>query len=385
MKILHVFNILFVPKSFFDGQFRYMVEHGMETHVVCDSAEDPEFSRKNKIIYHQISIARKITPFLDLYSIYKLIKLIRNEKFDIVVGHTPKGAMVAMIAAKIANVKSRIYYRHGLIYTTANGFKRFILKRIEQVTAALSTHIINVSKSLSDLAVSDHLNSAKKQLIIGAGSCGGIDTINIFNPELVSNSDIETLKNKLSIKQNDLIIGFCGRICNEKGIRELIDGFNKFKKIQSNSKLLLVGPFDSRDILNEHYKKEIENNPDIIYAGMIEKSSLPIYYSIMDIFVFPSYREGLGMCVLEASAMKIPILVSRSHGCVDSILEHVSGEYIEISPEGVCGGLEKMMNPAVRIRLGNGGRKFVVEKFDYKTFWPQIVRMYQSMVEQNNK
>lgn len=109
--------------------------------------------------------------------------------------------MVAMIAAKIANVKSRIYYRHGLIYTTANGFKRCILKTVEQVTAALSTHIINVSKSLSDLAVSDHLNSAKKQQIIGAGSCGGIDTINIFNPELVPNSDIETLKNKLSTKQ----------------------------------------------------------------------------------------------------------------------------------------------------------------------------------------
>ena len=96
-------------------------------------------------------------------SIARLVALINKEKFDIVVGHTPKGAMVAMIAAKLAGVKSRIYYRHGLIYTTAIGAMRWLLKTVEQCTAALATNIINVSPSLSKLAVKDRLNSPENR------------------------------------------------------------------------------------------------------------------------------------------------------------------------------------------------------------------------------
>ena len=381
MKVLHVFTIIGTPKAFFDGQFRYLSINGHEIHVVSDSPEDIEFSRRNSIRYYQISIERKINPFTDLSSIKDLIKLIKKEKYDIVVGHTPKGAMVAMIAAKIAGVNARIYYRHGLIYTTAKGFKRIILKTVEQFTAAFSTHIVNVSHSINKLAIKDHLNSDRKQNVIGAGTCGGIDTENVFNPELVSESENKKLKELVGIPKDDFVVGFCGRICKEKGIRELIDGFNRFILTNPKSKLLLIGSFDNRDILPDKYKIEIESNPNIISTGRIDKSKLPLYYSIMDVFVFPSYREGFGMCVIEASAMKIPILVSRSHGCVDSIREHKTGEYVDISPLGIMAGLEKMKNASFRKILGEEGRKFVVDNFENKVMWPKILNMYNNVIK----
>lgn len=380
MKILNIFTISTTPEAFFDGQFKYLSNAGNDIWVVSSSEEPVDFVKDNSVTYRQFDIRRSISPVADLKTIAELISFIHREQFDVVVGHTPKGAMIAMIAAKLAGVKTRVYYRHGLIYTTATGLKRKVFKTVEQFTAICATHIINVSPSLSELAVKDHLNSGKKQAVIGAGTCGGIDAIGTFNPELISQIKRADLKNALSIKDDDFVVGFCGRICKEKGIRELIDGFKQFNQNHPHSKLLLVGAFDSRDILPEEYKNEIESNPDIISTGQIDKSKLPLYYSLMDVFVFPSYREGFGMCVIEASAMEIPILVSRSHGCIDSIREHQTGEYIDISAPGIANGLELMTNRDKRHEYGKNGRKFVVENFDYKEMWPEILNLYNQIV-----
>ena len=381
MKILHVFTIISTPVAFFDGQFRYLSDQGYRIDVVSDSEEDTGFTQRNNIGYRRVRIERRIAPLADLKSISSLCRLIRHEKYDAVVGHTPKGAMVAMIAAWLAGVKIRVYYRHGLIYTTAHGLKRFILKSVERLTAMSATHVVNVSPSLSRLAVTDRLNPYQKQRVIGKGTCGGIDAKNTFNPDLIPDNELSELKLSLGLDSADFIIGFCGRLCKEKGIRELIDGFRLFRQRNPSlrAKLLLVGPYDQRDILPDEYVREIETSPDIIATGRIDKARLPYYYALMDVFVFPSYREGFGMSVLEASAMQVPVLVSRSHGCVDSIIEHVTGEYVDIDAQGISAGLEKMKDAGLRSNLGIGGRERVLRHYDYSVIWPLVTEFYSEL------
>ena len=384
MKILHVFTIISTPVAFFDGQFRYLSDQGYRIDVVSDSEEDTGFTQRNNIRYRRVGIERRIAPLADLKSISALCNLIRCEKYDVVVGHTPKGAMVAMIAARLAGVKTHVYYRHGLVYTTAHGLKRFILKSVERLTALCATSVVNVSNSLSKLAVKDRLNSDKKQTVIGAGTCGGIDAKNTFNPDLISDDELSTLRLSLGLDSADFVIGFCGRLCKEKGIRELVDGFRLFRQRHPSlhAKLLLIGAYDQRDILPDEYIREIETNPDIIATGRIDKARLPYYYALMDVFVFPSYREGFGMSVLEASAMKVPVLVSRSHGCIDSIVEHVTGEYVDIDAQGISAGLEKMKDADFRNNLGIGGRERVLRHYDYSVMWPLVSDFYSEL---NNK
>lgn len=382
MKSLHVFTVISTPISFFDEQFKFLSTHGQQICVVSSSEEDSTFSERNSITYRQIDIKRKISPFSDVKVIVSLVRLIRQEKFDIVVGHTPKGAMVAMIAAKLAGVKTRIYYRHGLIYTTATGLKRTIFKTVERLTALLATNIINVSPSLCQLAVKDKLNSDAKQTVIGCGTCGGIDTIDTFNPAKVSVDTVSALRHTLGVPDGAFVVGFCGRLCHDKGIIELIDGFELFKQAhpEIDARLLLVGPYDARDILPQSIKDEIESNPSIIAPGAVSHHYLPNYYSLMDVFVFPSYREGFGMTVIEASAMRLPILVSRSHGCVDSIREDVTGRYIDLTPQSIASSLTEMLNPELRQRLGGAGRDFVTKNFERTAMWPKILDFYKEIL-----
>lgn len=381
MKILHVFTLFTTAQSFFDGQFRFLSQNGYELHLICSPMDGYQsFVDRNNVVYKSLCIARNISPLKDLKAVWHICRYIRRNRIKVVMGHTPKGALVAMLAGFIMRVPYRVYYRHGLVYTTAKGLKRLVLKAEERFVSLLATRIVNVSPSLGALAIKDCLNSASKQQIIGAGTCGGIDAINKFNPNNLDGAQLMTYRQHLKLQANDFVVGFCGRLCRDKGIIELIEGVRLFRERhpEMSAKLLLVGGFDLRDILPASVKEQILHAPDIISVGQI-RQDIEYYYAMMDIFVFPSYREGFGMSVLEASAMERPILVSKSHGCVDSIRENETGYYIGISPKSICSGIERLTNPETRRKLGQKGRQFVLENYDHTVVWPEVLKFYQSL------
>lgn len=383
MKLIHVFSIFGTVESFFDGQFKYLTDQGYEIVVVSSDAPNTDaFCKRNGVRFVPLNIPRSVSPMAIVKAVKSICSLIRKEKADAVFGHTPVGSLCAMIAARLCGVKNRVYYRHGLIYTTMKGLKHTIFKAEEKFVASLATSVINVSHSLSKLAVADGLNRAEKQYVIGHGTCGGIDAQNIFNPSLVDADKLLFIKKKLGFNDADIVFGFCGRICNDKGIPELVDAFELFKKLHSNikAKLLFIGRFDTRDGISEEKKQQIESNSDIVISGHIDKVEIPYYYSMLDVFVFPSHREGFGMCVVEASAMEKPILDSRAHGCVDAIVEHETGEYIDLSADGICKGMELMLDEELRGKLGKSGRKRVLEWYDFQVMWPLVSDLYKKIL-----
>lgn len=383
MKLIHVFSIFGTAESFFDGQFKYLTDQGYEIVVVSSDAPNTDaFCKRNEVRFVPLNIPRSVSPMAIVKAVKSICSLIRKEKADAVFGHTPVGALCAMIAARLCGVKNRVYYRHGLIYTTMKGLKHTIFKAEEKFVASLATSVINVSHSLSKLAVADGLNRAEKQYVIGHGTCGGIDAQNIFNPSLVDADKLLFIKKKLGFNDADIVFGFCGRICNDKGIPELVDAFELFQKLHSNikAKLLFIGRFDTRDGISEEKKQQIESNSDIVISGHIDKVEIPYYYSMLDVFVFPSHREGFGMCVVEASAMEKPILDSRAHGCVDAIVEHETGEYIDLSADGICKGMELMLDEELRGKLGKSGRKRVLEWYDFQVMWPLVSDLYKKIL-----
>lgn len=383
MKLIHVFSIFGTAEGFFDGQFKYLTDQGYEIVVVSSDAPNTDaFCKRNGVRFVPLNIPRSVSPMAIAKAVKSICSLIRKEKADAVFGHTPVGALCAMIAARLCGVKNRVYYRHGLIYTTMKGLKHTIFKAEEKFVASLATSVINVSHSLSKLAVADGLNRAEKQYVIGHGTCGGIDAQNIFNPSLVDADKLLFIKKKLGFNDTDIVFGFCGRICNDKGIPELVDAFELFQKLHSNikAKLLFIGRFDTRDGISEEKKQQIESNSDIVISGHIDKVEIPYYYSMLDVFVFPSHREGFGMCVVEASAMEKPILDSRAHGCVDAIVEHETGEYIDLSADGICKGMELMLDEDLRGKLGKSGRKRVLEWYDFQVMWPLVSDLYKKIL-----
>lgn len=383
MKQIHIFTVFGTPKSFFDGQFRFLSDHGHEIILISsDSEEADDFAERNHIRFIPVEMPRALSPMAILRAIKQLTAIIRKEKPDAVFGYTPVGALCAMIAAKWCGVRNRVYYRHGVIYTTMKGIKHMVFKLEEQFVASLATAVVNVSHSLSRLAVRDHLNTEKKQYVIGHGTCGGIDAVNIFNPAQLNTEKLADIKERLGIGKADVVYGFCGRICNDKGVPELVDAFDLFRKKHTDlkAKLLLIGAIDIRDGVNRYYADRISNDEDIILSGRIEKKDIPYYYAVLDVFVFPSHREGFGMCAIEASAMEKPLLVSKVHGCEDTIVEHVTGEYIGLDAESIYMGMFLMLNADLRYTLGKNGRLKVMEWYDFRVMWLLVEKLYAKIL-----
>jgi glycosyltransferase involved in cell wall biosynthesis len=370
--ILHVVNVPFVIPYFFGEQINYFSSNGFNVFIACSFNEKiNDYIDKWCFRYVNIKISRKVTPLQDLISVYKLVLFIKRNDIDIIVGHTPKGALLGIIAGFIAGKHDRIYFRHGLMFETSKGIKRKILINFEKITGKLASKVICVSNSVQNNSVLNKLNNPKKNLILHKGTCNGID-VEKFNREHVLHSKISDLKNTLKINSNDKIIGFVGRIVKDKGIIELLDAWKKLKTKYSNIKLLLVGPFEQRDSIGTLAQEYILNEESIIYIGLSD--SVIQYYQLMDIFILPSYREGFPTVVLEASSMSLPIIVSRSTGCIDSIIENNTGIYTEINAEQISKNLSFYLdNPKVAIDHGKNGRDFVISNFKQELIWEELL------------
>ena len=372
--ILHVVNIYFALSYFIGGQFKHFKSKGYNMNVACSPSPFlAEYSQNNGFDYIETPVNRSISLKDDLKTIKALGKFIKKKEIDIVVGHTPKGALLAMIAGWINRVPKRIYVRHGLVYETSKGLKRFMLKNVDRIASLCATDIVCVSQSVLERSIFDKLAPASKQLIWGEGTCNGIDTVGQYNPENIKRDELNELKAKYGISESDYIIGFSGRLVRDKGISELVDAFEMLPKSQ-NYKLLLVGMFEERDSLTDITKQRILNNPNIIYTGFIN-GGMEKYYALMDMYVLPSYREGFPIGILEAQSMGLPVITTTVTGCRDSIIDGVTGLFISHSPQDIAQKINIIrFDKAIN---GQEGRRWVKEHFDNHIVWKEIEKLYQ--------
>jgi glycosyltransferase involved in cell wall biosynthesis len=381
-KVLHVVNISFVLPYYIGDQFDYFADKGFNFYVACiPSTEFTAYSKEKGFVPIEVNILRTIDLIQDLKAIFKLYGVIKREKIDVVVGHTPKGALIGMAAAYLAGSKNRVYFRHGLMFETSTGLKLGILKTVERFTGFLATKVVCVSPSVLAVSNEERLSAAKKNILLNKGTCNGIDALVKFSkdghdPELISQ-----IASRLGIKPSDRVIGFVGRLVNDKGINELLQAWEELLKVQANIKLLLIGPFEQRDALSAEAKSYIKDTPSVIHTGLI--NDISPYYCLMDIFILPSYREGFPTVVLEASAMEVPVLTTRATGCRDSIIDNETGLFITLDPIDIGSKIKRYLNdPELGKLHGKNGRAFVLKNFDRGKIWNEIAqKVYEVKAE----
>ena len=376
--ILHVVNISFVIPYFLGDQLLYFKGKGYREFIICSpSSELDVLSKKYHFEYQSFDILRQISIKKDLKAICKTIWFIKKNRIDVVTGHTPKGALIAMLSAYLMHVPMRIYFRHGLVYETSYGVKRLLLIYIDKFVAKLSTKIICVSPSVYAKSIENKLNKKGKQILLSRGTCNGIDMEHFCKNNIIDSS-LARFKKKYDLKDSDFVIGFTGRLVRDKGIIEMVLAFAKLQKKYSDMVLLLVGMLEERDALPDNIIKYIDQNEKIIYTGYVENSCIEYYYALMDVFVLPSYREGFPTSVLEASAMELPIVTTKATGCIDSIIEGETGLFVKHEPEDIAGTIELLyLDNEMRYTYGRNGRKFVSDNFEQHIIWNEIEKLYR--------
>ena len=374
--ILHVVNIYFVIPYFLGGQFEYFRELGYELDVVCSASPYlAPYARQHNFGYREIPILRSINPIQDFKSIRQICRYIKDRQVGIVVGHTPKGGLLSMVAAWLMRVPKRVYFRHGLVYQTSTGLKRFILMSVDRLASLLATKIVCVSPSVLEQSIKDKLSSAHKQIVLGKGTCSGVDTQGKFNPQNINPEKMSLLKQKWGIDDSDWIVGYTGRLVRDKGIMELVDAFDLVKANNPRLKLLLVGMFEERDALPQEVQNRIKNDPQIVWTDF-QNEDMEYFYAMMNVYVLMSYREGFPTGTLEAQSMGVPVVTTRVTGCCDSIVEGETGTFVSREPEEL-GKVIKAMSEGEITFSAERTRLWVIDNFDNLRVWEEIKKLYE--------
>lgn len=362
------------------GQSSFMQKNGMEVTTISADGKEVELLQ-NEICQHIIvPMTRSITPFQDLKGIYELVKIFKKLKPDIVHTHTPKAGFLGMLAAKICGIKIRIHTVAGLPLMVEKGLKLKILTLVEKITYAAANHVWPNSNSLKNYILSHKLTSAKKLKVVGKGSSNGVDVVR-FNAESLDPTISQQIKTGINYDAQNCYLLLIGRLVVDKGVVELVHAFKKLRVNWPNLKLILAGQFEPNlDPLPDDVVKEINENENIIHINWTDK--VPYFLALSNIFVFPSYREGFPNVLLEAGAMKLPIVCSRIAGNVDIVQNGLTGRIFESQNENdlelvlseALGNAENMKEMATTLQ------QYILNNYCRKVFWGTMLKEYDEIL-----
>lgn len=339
--------------------------------TVIVNTNNPNFLNENnvnaKVI--QLSIARDISLFSDFFSLVKLIKIFRRQRFSAVHSVTPKAGLLAMLAAWVVRVPLRIHTFTGQVWVTKVGFKRFLLKQLDCLVATLTTHNIVDSPSQRQFLLHEKVMSSIKSIVFANGSISGVD-ITKFKPNQLARVGI---RQQLLIPNDAIVFLFIGRLTIDKGVLDLACAFSCLDV--EHVYLLFVGP-DEQNMQTAVIHISGKNSQNVYFLGHTNEPES--YMAAADIFCLPSYREGFGTAVIEAAAVGVPAIASRIYGITDAVVEGETGllhEPHDINSIKNC--MEKVMNnQALRLKLGEQARERVIKDFSSQLVTQAWVNFY---------
>lgn len=361
------------------GQLEYFHQKGYETYLMSPYSERSAAFAKNEHCEHMIiDIERDIAPVKDLKTLVQIIKIFKRIKPDVVNLGTPKVSLLGLIAAKMLGVKKRIYTCRGFRFEHETGIKRKVLIAMEKITASCADTVICISPSVKKLGIENGIFNQEKVEVINKGSSNGVN-LDLFNPNdqnLLRDQKQLIEKYKLDGK---FVFGFAGRIVDRKGINELVRVFIKFNQRHSDSKLLLVGPFEMDQIADKSLVSTIEEHKDIINIGRVTQQEVPLYISLNNVFVLPAWWEGFGNVLVQAAAMGVPTISTTGTGTCDAVNNGFNGFLIEPKNEDqLFDAMEKLyLDKELANRFGKNGLVWA-QNFDREIIWSQMDKIYNS-------
>ena len=171
---------------------------------------------------------------------------------------------------------------------------------------------------------------------------------------------------------------FLGRLCKEKGLRELFSVLPQLHGQFPQMHVLLGGIWEDEELLEEAAKMK-EYVTDL---GWLQGEAKKNYLRTSDLFVFPTYFEGQPVSVLEAMAYQCGIVATRVGGIPQMIEQEQTGLLIEPKdPEGLKSALQKLLSdPELCERLGKNARAKVQKEFSIEKSLQELIKIYQQLV-----
>jgi glycosyltransferase involved in cell wall biosynthesis len=326
---------------------------------------------------------RQITPAADLRALLRFIALLARERFDIVDVHTPKASLLGSLAGWMTGVSCRFYTQHGLRYEGAVGLKRTILMGAERITCLSVHRVISISPSVQRRAIADGIVCPLKCTVLANGSINGLLSdrfVRQWTP-----AQIYKARESLGIPPDCKLVGFIGRLEDDKGITDLIRAVEYLRKKFGDVELLLIGGWDETNPVPLETKEIIRRERWIHAIGPVNTPE--DYYGVIDVLGFATRREGFPTVPLEAGAAGVPTVGYRVTGVVDAVVEGITGLLVAVGDWRALAEAmaELLSDPTRRADLGHNAQRRLIAEFKPEGVWAARKEEYLRMIGIRNR
>lgn len=359
---MHI-NLCYLP------YMKYFKEQNNIVHVATNTGI--LFDYCDKII--NISIHRTPFHFGNIIALFKLKKVIEQEKYDLISCSTPMGGVIA----RLASIKSRKKYGTKVIYT-AHGFHFFkgcsylkykVYYYIEKYLAKFTDVLVTINEEDYSISKSDF--NVDTRYIKGIG----------YNEQRLRHTltkrEQQEFRHQLGLKQNDYVILYIAEYSKRKRQKYLIDVISKI--IDKNIKLLLVGNnLLHNEIYNYVKKYKIEDKVKIL--GF--RDDIANMLDIADLVVSTSIQEGLPLNIMEAMYKEKPIIVTDCRGNRDLIQNNVNGIIVPLNDKKslIQSILYLKNNPNIAQKMAHKNKK-IIHQYSLNEILPQYIEIYDEILK----
>jgi len=302
-------NTLFTVKQHDREKYNVFLVAGPEGLLVEEAKKTA-----NLKTYFLPELKHELSPFYDFKCLFRLKKIFKDEKIDIVHTHSSKAGILGRLAAKMAKVPVIIHTIHGFSF---NDFQNFFTKNLyiflERQAAKISSKLIAVTKVDIEKGLKAGVGSAEKYVLIRSG----------FDlTEFTVLRDTSSLRKEFGLNEGTKTVGMVACLKPQKNPADFVRMAALVRLAHPNAKFILVGDGEKREevekLITEHNLKN-----EIILTGW--RKDVAGFIQLFDVVVLTSLWEGLPRVLPQAMCAGKPVVATAVDGSKEAIIDGVNG------------------------------------------------------------
>jgi glycosyltransferase involved in cell wall biosynthesis len=321
LKVCQLCAVDFTLQHFLLPLIDGMTEAGWDVTAVCsDGPAIPELRQRGYRI-RTVPITRSLNPLSHIRPVLALVRLFRQERFDVIHVHTPVAALIGRMAARLSGRSLVVYTAHGFYFhDEMPRWRRRVFVLLEKFGGRLTDLLFTQSAEDAQAAIDEGIMAPRATITIG----NGVDAKR-FDPARVE--DGRSLRLNLGVPAGGFLVGMVGRLVREKGVAEFLEAAVKVAASNDNAYFVLVGerlPSDHAGGVEEDIRRaQAVLGMRLVLTG--SRRDIPELLAAMDVFCLPSYREGMPRTVIEAMMMAKPAIATDIRGCREEVVAGQTG------------------------------------------------------------
>jgi len=316
---------------------------------------------------------RSLNPFAEARLVWRLARILRDERIDIVHGFTIKPAVYGALAGRLARVRGRVNAVAGMGYVfISNSLKARVLRPVVKTLARFA-----FDSRRARLIVQNPDDHAE---FVGAG---------VVRPErvhIIPGSGVDLSRfaavDRSRGADEPLRVLLAARMLWDKGLQEFIDAARQLHGEGRRIDFLLAGDPDAGNPASASAEAITGWVEEGIVQWLGHVSDMAGLLATVDIVVLPSYREGLPKTLIEAAGCGLPLITTDVPGCREVVSDGVDGLLCPVRQSApLARAIARLQDdPALARRLGQAARRKAMDLFDEKIVIARTLAVYQEVL-----